>query len=241
MYYKFDSFSTHHVNYKIDNTCPIVWANYGSDLYDSPIVVNLTAYDNVDENLSIFYTLNGLDPKIYGVKYTNSFVISSTTTLKFYTKDNTNHKSDVMCVNYVFANIGNLNTGKGFNSIQSAINDASTVNGNVIKVKPGVYNENIIISKSLALVGDVNGGVVLKGVNSTKPVIGITKMSNNSLVYGFKIIDSNFGIVILESNNVTLLSNTFNNVVESITCQNDLNTQIANNTINFSNVINGVT
>ena len=241
LYYKFDSFSTHHVNYKIDNACPIVWANYGSDLYDSPIVVNLTAYDNVDENISIFYTLNGLDPKIYGVKYTNSFVISSTTTLKFYTKDNTNHKSDVMCVNYVFANIGNLNTGKGFNSIQSAINDVSTVNGNVIKVKHGVYNENIVISKSIALVGDVNGGVVLKGVNSTRPVIGITKMGNNSLVYGFKIIDSNFGIVILESNNVTLLSNTFNNVVGSITCQNDLNTQIANNTIDFSSVINGVT
>lgn len=241
LYYKFDSFSIHHVNYEIDDVKPIVWANYGSDLYDSPILVNLTAYDNVDENLSIFYTLNGSSPKEYGVRYVNPFTISSTTTLKFYTKDSTNHKSDVITVNYIFANIGNLNTGKEFNSIQSAINDVSTVNGNIIKIKSGLYNENIIISKSIALVGDVNGSVVLKGVNSKNPVIGITKNANNTLIYGLKIIDSNFGIVVLESNNVTLLSNSFNNVVESIICQNDLNTQIANNTIGFSNVVNGVT
>lgn len=241
LYYKFDSFSIYHVNYEIDNVGPIVWANYGSDLYDFPILVNLTAYDNVDENPSIFYTLNGSDPKIYGVRYNNPFTISSTTTLKFYTKDITNHKSDVVIVNYIFAHIGNLNTGKGFNSIQSAINDVDTVSGNVIKVKPGVYNENIVISKSIALVGDVNGSVILKGVNSNNPVIGITKNANNTLIYGLKIIDSNFGIVVLESNNVTLLSNSFNNVVESIICQNDSNTQIANNTIGFSNVVNGVT
>lgn len=92
LYYKFDSFSIYHVNYEIDNVGPIVWANYGSDLYDFPILVNLTAYDNVDENPSIFYTLNGSDPKIYGVRYNNPFTISSTTTLKFYTKDITNHK-----------------------------------------------------------------------------------------------------------------------------------------------------
>lgn len=241
LYYKFDSFSIYHVNYEIDNVGPIVWANYGSDLYDFPILVNLTAYDNVDENPSIFYTLNDSDPKIYGVRYNNPFTISSTTTLKFYTKDITNHKSDVVIVNYIFAHIGNLNTGKGFNSIQSAINDVDTVSGNVIKVKPGVYNENIVISKSIALVGDVNGSVILKGVNSNNPVIGITKNANNTLIYGLKIIDSNFGIVVLESNNVTLLSNSFNNVVESIICQNDSNTQIANNTIGFSNVVNGVT
>ncbi|WP_288660080.1 chitobiase/beta-hexosaminidase C-terminal domain-containing protein [uncultured Methanobrevibacter sp.] len=241
LYYKFDSFSIYHVNYEIDNVGPIVWANYGSDLYDFPILVNLTAYDNVDENPSIFYTLNGSDPKIYGVRYNNPFTISSTTTLKFYTKDITNHKSDVVIVNYIFAHIGNLNTGKGFNSIQSAINDVDTVSGNVIKVKPGVYNENIVISKSIALVGDVNGSVILKGVNSNNPVIGITKNANNTLIYGLKITDSNFGIVVLESNNVTLLSNSFNNVVESIICQNDSNTQIANNTIGFSNVVNGVT
>lgn len=241
LYYKFDSFSIYHVNYEIDNVGPIVWANYGSDLYDFPILVNLTAYDNVDENPSIFYTLNGSDPRIYGVRYNNPFTISSTTTLKFYTKDITNHKSDVVIVNYIFAHIGNLNTGKGFNSIQSAINDVDTVSGNVIKVKPGVYNENIVISKSIALVGDVNGSVILKGVNSNNPVIGITKNANNTLIYGLKIIDSNFGIVVLESNNVTLLSNSFNNVVESIICQNDSNTQIANNTIGFSNVVNGVT
>ena len=42
---------------------------------------------------------------------------------------------------YIYNKVGNLNNGKSFNNIQEAIDDVGTVEGDIIEVSEGVYNE----------------------------------------------------------------------------------------------------
>jgi hypothetical protein len=60
--------------------------------------------------------------------------------------------------------VKNFNTNEIFCTIQAAINDAQTVNGNIIEVEPGTYNEQVLVNKQL----------VIKGVGATKPVVDFT-------------------------------------------------------------------
>ncbi|MBK6876596.1 MAG: right-handed parallel beta-helix repeat-containing protein [Ignavibacteria bacterium] len=60
--------------------------------------------------------------------------------------------------------VTNINTSEIFCSIQSAINDAQTLNGHTITVPSGAYNEQVLVNKSVAI----------KGVGATKPVLDFT-------------------------------------------------------------------
>lgn len=217
-----------HQRYVIDDESPFVWGDYYSDLYSSPIIVNLSSWDNIDDNPKIYYTTDGNNPLENGLLYNSSLNISSTTSLKFYAEDFCGLKSDVVTCNYIFDNVANINSGKGFNTIQSAINDGDTVDGDVIKVKQGVYDEQITINKSLTLIGY---NATLQFSSSDSPVIGISNKGKNSIVHGFNIVDSYYGIVILNTTNVSVIDNTFINVFDAIQTDRDTNTFIAYNII----------
>jgi hypothetical protein len=65
------------------------------------------------------------------------------------------------------SNVGfaqNVDSGKYFCSIQSAIDDAQTLDGHLLEVSSGTFNEQIIVNK----------GVIIKGVGITKPIINFT-------------------------------------------------------------------
>lgn len=55
----------------------------------------------------------------------------------------------------VKAQVNNItNPGSGpYSTIQAAINDAATVNGDIIVVDPGTYNERVTVTKSLTIQG----------------------------------------------------------------------------------------
>ena len=232
LYYKGNTGSTIHEHYIIDNKTPIVWSNYVSNIYSSPLLVNISSWDNVDANPLIYYTLDGSNPQQNGALYQNPISISSTTTLKYYSKDSTNHMTDIAVCNYIFENVGNINTGKGYSSIQSAIDDATTVNGDTILVKTGVYSENIIVNKSLNLIGK---NATLTELTTYWPVIDIDLNGSGSLIYGFNIVNSTYAININSASNVSIINNTFNNNL------NPINTNLDNNTIISNNLINDFT
>ncbi|MBK7255276.1 MAG: right-handed parallel beta-helix repeat-containing protein [Ignavibacteria bacterium] len=60
--------------------------------------------------------------------------------------------------------VKNFNTGELFCTIQSAINDAQTLNGHIIEVSDGTYNEQVLVNKSL----------VIKGTGAAKSIVDFT-------------------------------------------------------------------
>ncbi|HRC33576.1 MAG TPA: right-handed parallel beta-helix repeat-containing protein, partial [Bacteroidia bacterium] len=119
-----------------------------------------------------------------------------------------------------FGLVTNTNTGKLFCSIQAAIDDAQTLNGHIITVGAGTYNEQVLVNKE----------VTIKNATNVRPVINFT--GTPALVSGAKTlfevtapnvtIDSlefsvdvtNLGSAILASsatfNNLTVTDNSIN-------------------------------
>lgn len=167
---------------------------------------------------------------INGIKYVGPFSISSTTSLKFFAKDHAGHCSNVSIVNYIFSKVGNLNNCRGFNSIQEAIDDNFTKNGDVIEVNSGEYNENIVINKSLYLRA-VSESVIINPIDKEHPVINIFNV-NGSIIEGFSIINSGCGIKLYNVSNFAIENNYFNKVLRSIDCNHVNNGLIYNNDVN---------
>src|SRR5690606_39047440 len=56
-------------------------------------------------------------------------------------------------INSLAGPVHNTNTGLNYCTIQSAINDALTVNGHTITIDAGTYAENVVVNKSLTITG----------------------------------------------------------------------------------------
>jgi parallel beta-helix repeat protein len=220
------------VTYVIDETAPAVWANLTTGLYNTSQVVNLTVTDNFDPNPLIYYTLNGRDPTTTSTIYTEPLNIINTTTLKFMAVDNAGNHGSITTEYYIFAPIGNINTGKGYSSIQAAINDASTLNGHVIEVSNGTYTENVVVNKNLTLISE--GNVTVQATNTSQPVFTINNGGNGSWIRGFVISGSvnSYGLLLdgcsnCTINNNTITSNYFGILTNTVKTEN--NTIINNN------------
>ena len=74
-------------SYTIDTTAPTITVNHAGGLYNTYQNVTLTAKDNLDSNPTIYYTTDGSDPRVNGVKYTNPVAITNITTLRYVAVD----------------------------------------------------------------------------------------------------------------------------------------------------------
>jgi pectin methylesterase-like acyl-CoA thioesterase len=83
--------------------------------------------------------------------------------------------------------VTNTNNGLGYNSIQAAISSFATYQGAAISVKPGMYQENIVIAKPVSLISQ-NKDSIIRGniLNATL----LTIVSDNVTVTGFTIQNS---------------------------------------------------
>jgi len=61
--------------------------------------------------------------------------------------------------------VQNLNTSLGYPTIQAAINSGYTLDGHVIYVSAGTYYENVVVNKSMALMGEDRKTTVIDGGN----------------------------------------------------------------------------
>ncbi|MEM2145049.1 MAG: NosD domain-containing protein [Candidatus Jordarchaeaceae archaeon] len=148
-----------------------------------------------------------------------------------------------------------------FDTIQKAINNASVLPGDIIFVRKGIYYENIVVNKSLSIVGedrastiiDGNGGgsvISIKGVNNVKieeftlrnsgvgaNYFGVyVEYSSNNIIRFNTIVNNYGGLRLDHSDSNVILGNTISsNKYHGINIYISNNNIISFNTISFNN------
>ena len=103
-------------------------------------------------------------------------------------------QSDVNAGSVSLPDPQNLRTGKSYSSIQAAIDDPSTRDGDTIEVESGNYTENIILNKRLTLRPISGGNVVVCSLDSSIPVFTVTGDGSGSVIDGFTITGGYYGV-----------------------------------------------
>jgi len=93
-----------------------------------------------------------------------------------------------------YGSIRNLDTNLTYLTIQSAINAPETLNGHTIFVKAGIYYENVVVNKSIALIGESRNNTILDG-NEVRAVIRLSNI-NNITIERLTIQNGNCGILL---------------------------------------------
>ncbi|KPJ66085.1 hypothetical protein AMJ44_09075, partial [candidate division WOR-1 bacterium DG_54_3] len=134
--------------------------------------------------------------------------------------------------------VQNLDTGEYFGSIQNAIDDPDTLNGHTIWAAIGKYYENVLVNKTLNLMGEDRETTVIDGgsVDST-----VTVDSNWVNITGFKITNGGTsmpliaGIYIETVGNCTIENNNISgNDMQGIVLYRSSDNTILSNSISYN-------
>jgi len=162
--------------------------------------------------------------KIYGQRY---FLVLSLLMLLFYLP--------TIKFNQIEANspagypVHNLNTGLNYTGIQEAINAPETLNGHAIFAEAGTYYENVVLNKSLTLIGENKNTTTIYG-NETSTVVYV--MTSNTTVQGFTFQNGYVGVRIWNCSDVTIEGNDISfNRIGLLMDWNCYDNRILNNTI----------
>jgi parallel beta-helix repeat protein len=99
--------------------------------------------------------------------------------------------------------VHNLNTGLNYTTIQAALDAPETLNGHTVFVENGTYHENVIVRKSITLMGQDKSATIIDGDGST--VINV--QSNNVKITGFTIQNGWSGILVDGFNGTEITDN----------------------------------
>jgi parallel beta-helix repeat protein len=131
--------------------------------------------------------------------------------------------------------ITNIDNGLGYSSIQDSMSSFATYQGATVLVKPGTYQENIVITKPVLLISKNEDATIRDSMLNT-PLITI--VSDNVTVTGFTILNGgNFsigaggGILLDNAHNCSLLRNTVIYSIDGIFINNSSSNLIKNNII----------
>jgi parallel beta-helix repeat protein len=135
-------------------------------------------------------------------------------------------------VNMHLPSVHNVNSSLSYISIQDAINAPETLNGHIIHVDNEFYRENIIVSKSLALIGQDANHTVIDGGRIGNVV---TINSPNTIVKGFTIQKSGASWSGIYVGNPGSGANVTGNIIvndnQGITLEDSVNNIITNNIV----------
>lgn len=125
--------------------------------------------------------------------------------------------------------VHNINTSLNYATIQEAINANETLSGHTILVDAGTYYENIVVNKSVSLIGEDSKTTVIDA-NETGNVIEV--MANNVTIEGFTVQNGIAGIYIYYYNYIIIRnSNITANEHEGILLSHSSNNNMSGNNI----------
>ena len=128
--------------------------------------------------------------------------------------------------------VHNLSTGLNYTTIQDAINANETLDGQTILVDAGVYNETVLINKSISLIGENKYDTVLDAQTTSfvNSLVNIT--ANNVTVANFNLTGFSFDKIDVGScSNVTIRDNIIWSLVVCIGLNNSSNCLITGNAL----------
>ncbi|MDY6959508.1 MAG: NosD domain-containing protein, partial [Halobacteriota archaeon] len=131
--------------------------------------------------------------------------------------------------------VHNLNTGENFSTIQAAIDDSNTTNGDVIEVDSGTYSENIVVNKSLTIRSSSADptDTIIRAADPTKHLMNITSDYVNISRFTLRDTDAGLkaGVYLGSGINNCNISNNFltNNTYSGIYLDNSSDNTISGN------------
>lgn len=124
-------------------------------------------------------------------------------------------------------------------TIQEAINAANL--GDTIYVRTGTYSENVVVNKTVTLIGENRDATIIDGRNAGT-VVNIA--SDNVIICNFTILDSSmeyrfFGVAISYQNNVTIEDSNIRNNNIGIMLRNSKDIKVERNIVsnNYGGII----
>ena len=129
--------------------------------------------------------------------------------------------------------VGGQGTGN-YTTIQDAINSANT--SDTIYIFNGTYHENIIINKSITLLGENKNNTIIDG-SGFEEIINIT--TDNVKINNLTIKNGVYGIKLYKANNSTIKNNIITNNLEGICFYSSNKNTITENNIT-SNMYYGI-
>jgi len=109
------------------------------------------------------------------------------------------------CFGSASPTVHNLDTGLDYLTIQAAIDAPETLNGHTIQVEAGQYYENVVLTKSISLIGENSNNTIIDGGGGTS-VINVTNVDNVE-ISGFTIQNGSYGIYLSGSFYINITGN----------------------------------
>jgi len=125
----------------------------------------------------------------------------------------------------------NIDTGLGYATIQEAVNAGATLDGHTIQVDVGTYYENVVVDKSVSLIGENKFNTIIDG-RALGSVIHITV--NRVNVTGFTIRNSTYGysgIFLDHSAGANISKNIVKNNYNGIYMYGSIDNDVTNNDV----------
>lgn len=135
----------------------------------------------------------------------------------------------LFCFGEVDAAEWDVGPGQKYTTIQSAVNNVNTRNGDIVRVHTGTYTGDILINKKLTIQTTTSSNVVLK---SKKTGFTVVKGGSGTIIRGFKIINFSTTGIKITANNCKIENNQITGGKTGITV-------VGNNTVIKNNKISG--
>ena len=98
--------------------------------------------------------------------------------------------------------IHNLNTSLSYETIQEALNANQTLEGHVIFVEKGIYYEDLVVNRSISLIGENKDATVIDSIGKN-----VSLKANNIQIKGFTLQNGHYGIFMCSYTNGHSISN----------------------------------
>ena len=188
----------------------ITTGSTGNQIYNNNFIDNqVSAYDAGNENRwnrgpfgNYWSDYNGVDTDGDGIGDT-PFIISG------------GENQDSYPLMYLFNptkhRVLNFDTRKTFLTIQDAIDDPQTTNGQTLFVCSGIYHENIVVDKSLHLIGENKDTTIIYGDTGSEEENGMHLIAHRISITGFTIQNCAWYAIYAETNGNIIRDNILRN------------------------------